>query len=170
HYGKFPPEKLEWERVPLSQRVILETHAILMDSVRGHGKSPGRYRRIPNWIGPKGCTQEEARFMPISADKLLEGMGAFERYIHAGNTPDKLVQLAILHAEFEALDWMFARPIFKSSDFVASSGIPAPTARRLLALFRENGLLKPLVEASGRKSAVYAFPALLNIAEGRMAF
>ena len=263
------------EKLPLSQRVVLETHAILMDSVRGHGKAPGKYRRIPNWIGTKGCSQEDAHFVPISADKLTEGMSAFEKYIHAEDTPDKLVQLALLHAEFEALhpfldgngrmgrmlvplflwqagmikqpmfyissfleqrreeyydrllavsrdgnwtgwcmffleavhsqaamdeekalailqlynekklelvalthsqysilalDWVFERPIFKSSDFVASSRIPAPTARRMLSLFRENGLLTTLVDAAGRKSAVYGFPELLNIAEGRKAF
>ena len=40
--------------------------------------------------------------MPISADKLLEAMTALERYIHE-EASDKLVQLAILHAEFQAL-------------------------------------------------------------------
>ncbi len=91
------------EKLPLSQRVILETHKVLMDSVRGHGKSPGHYRKIQNWIGSPGCTQETARFVPISADRLQEGMNRFEKYIHAPDQPDRLVQLAIVHAEFEAL-------------------------------------------------------------------
>lgn len=84
----------------------------------------------------------------------------------------KLELVALTHSQYSilALDWVFERPIFKSSDFVASSGIPAPTARRMLALFRKNGLLTTLVEAAGRKSAVYGFPALLNVAEGRKAF
>ena len=51
-----------------------------------------------------------------------------------------------------------------------STGGPARHARRMLALFRDNGLLTTLVEAAGRKSAVYAFRELLNIAEGREAF
>jgi Fic family protein len=84
----------------------------------------------------------------------------------------KLALIELTHSQYSilALDWIFERPIFKSSDFVASSGIPAPTARRILTLFRENDLLTTLVEAAGRKSAVYGFPALLNIAEGREAF
>ena len=36
------------EKLPLCQRVIREAHKILLESVRGHGKSPGEYRRIPN--------------------------------------------------------------------------------------------------------------------------
>ena len=70
----------------------------------------------------------------------------------------------------QALDWMFGRPIFKSTDFVANAGIPAPTAKRLLAVFRENGLFSVLVEGWGRRNAVYALKELLNVAEGKVAF
>ena len=91
------------ENLPLSQRVILETHAVLMDSVRGHGKSPGAYRKIPNWIGPAGCTIDQARFVPVSADKLPAAMSEFEKFIHSEHFPDRLVQLALLHVEFEAI-------------------------------------------------------------------
>ncbi|MFN4103526.1 MAG: Fic/DOC family N-terminal domain-containing protein [Tepidimonas sp.] len=38
--------------LPLSQRVICETHEVLLAGVRGQGKAPGECRRIPNWIGP----------------------------------------------------------------------------------------------------------------------
>ena len=73
-----------------------------MEGVRGQGKSPGDYRKTPNWIGPPGCTIEQAHFVPISADKLLQGMNKWEKFIHK-DALDRLVQLAILHAEFEAL-------------------------------------------------------------------
>lgn len=88
--------------LPLSQRVICEIHRVLLKGVRGRDRAPGQYRRVPNWIGPAGCTIKEARFAPISADKLPEAMSAWERYLHE-DAPDRLVQLAILHAEFEAL-------------------------------------------------------------------
>jgi len=91
------------DTLPISQRLIKEVHRVLMDSVRGHNKAPGEYRKIPNWIGPTGCTIEEARFIPISADKLPQGMSDFESFIHSETVGDKLTQLAILHAEFEAL-------------------------------------------------------------------
>ena len=91
--------------LPLSQRVIREAHRVLLTGVRGEGKSPGEYRRVPNWIGPPGCAIDQATFVPVGADKLPEAMSAWERYIHqeAPEAPDRLVQLAILHAEFEAL-------------------------------------------------------------------
>jgi Fic family protein len=88
--------------LPLCQRVMREAHRILMEGVRGQGKAPGAYRRVPNWIGPAGCSIEEAKYVPISSEKLPRAMDRWERFIHA-NAPDKLVQLAILHAEFESL-------------------------------------------------------------------
>jgi Fic family protein len=49
-----------------------------------------------------GGTVETARFVPISAERVPDAMSAWERYLHA-DAPDKLIQLAILHAEFEAI-------------------------------------------------------------------
>ncbi|MFZ4580717.1 MAG: Fic family protein, partial [Myxococcota bacterium] len=65
-----------------------------------------------------------------------------------------------------ALDWFFARPIFRASDFVVSTGIPKPTANRILRVCRDRGLLRELRPASGRRPATLAFTELLNIAEG----
>lgn len=87
---------------PLSTRVIHEVHTVLLDGTRGHGQAPGELRRIPNWIGAPGCSIEEARFVPIAANELPAALSAWERYLHA-EAPDKLVQLALVHAEFEAL-------------------------------------------------------------------
>ena len=82
----------EW---PICQRVVREAHRVLLSGVRGEGKSPGDYRRIPNWIGPPGCTVEQATFVPIGADRLPGAMSAWESYLNQ-DAPDRLVQLAIL--------------------------------------------------------------------------
>jgi Fic family protein len=66
-----------------------------------------------------------------------------------------------------ALDWIFGRPIFRSSDFVASAGIPPPSARRILAVLRYGGVLTVVQTGSGRRAARLAFPELINIAEGK---
>jgi Fic family protein len=68
-----------------------------------------------------------------------------------------------------ALTWMFSRPIFRASDFAASADIPQPTAARILRIVREQGLLREIRPASGRRAATLAFVELLNIAEGRAA-
>ena len=266
-------EKLLQE-LPLSQRLIRQLHRVLLSGARGQNRSPGEYRRIPNWIGPAGCCIEDAAFIPISADKLPAGMNAWEDFIHAP-FPDKLAQLALLHVEFEALhpfldgngrigrmliplflwqngiiarpnfhiseffennralyyenlravsqsgDWtawcvffinalgeqarantskanaildlyedmkdalpkivnsqylihaldgIFQTPIFSGSRYMQATGIPGATIRRILPLFVQNGILKIIEPARGSRSATYAFPALLNLAEGREVF
>jgi len=90
------------KKLPLCQRVVKETHGILLRGVRGKDKSPGEYRRDQNWIGVRGCPIQEARFVPISPDKLQNGVNAWEKFIHDEFT-DELVKLAILHVEFESL-------------------------------------------------------------------
>ena len=90
------------DELPLSLRVVRETHGVLLSGVRGRDKAPGEYRRIPNWIGAPGRRIEEAKFVPVSAEKLEEAMGRWERFIHTDEL-DLLVQAAVLHAEFEAI-------------------------------------------------------------------
>ena len=89
-------------RLPLSQRVVCAAHRVLMQGVRGGSKAPGEYRRVPVWIGPDQHDPRKARYLPIDAGDLPAGMGEWEKYLHA-DAPDKLVQLAVIHAEFESL-------------------------------------------------------------------
>ncbi len=67
-----------------------------------------------------------------------------------------------------ALDWIFARPIFKTTDFVATAGIPPgdryPHPSRRARRRNASGA------SPARRPAVLAFPELLNIAEGHAAF
>lgn len=93
----------DMEHRPLSQSMLKAAHSLLMQGVRGRDKSPGRYREDQNWIGPKGCTIEEASFVPIAQAHLQNGMDDWERYLGSIAEPDSLTQLAILHVEFEAL-------------------------------------------------------------------
>ncbi len=92
----------ELRKVPLSGRVLCAAHAELLAGVRGQERRPGEYRAAQNWIGPDGSTPETARFVPIPQVYLHEGIGRWENYLHS-DQPDLLVQLAIVHAEFEAI-------------------------------------------------------------------
>lgn len=69
-----------------------------------------------------------------------------------------------------ALDYFFDRAVFRTSDFVARGGVPRPTANRIIRIVRDEGLLREIQPARGRRPATLAFPALLNIAEGREVF
>jgi DNA-binding IscR family transcriptional regulator len=76
------------------------------------------------------------------------------------------------HSQYaiHALDWIFERPIFKSSDFVRSPQIPEATAKRILSVLKQEGILRVIEEGAGQRASVLAYPALLNIAEGYQAF
>jgi len=82
----------------------------------------------------------------------------------------KFAELTRSQYAIHALDWIFDRPIFKSSDFVRNAGIPDPTAKRILGVLKNDNVLKTLHEGSGRRAAVLSFPVLLNIAEGHKVF
>lgn len=90
------------EKLPLSQRLIRDAHRVLMHGVRGQHKAPGDYRKIANWIGPVGGSLESARFVPPGPERVGDLMSAWEKFL-VSEALDKLVQLAILHAEFEAI-------------------------------------------------------------------
>ncbi len=92
----------ELERLPVSTRLILKTHEILLQGVRGERKTPGEYRRSQNWIG--GHSLSDAVFIPPHHDHLHELMGDLEKYIHneAIDIPD-LIKVAVIHYQFETI-------------------------------------------------------------------
>ena len=93
----------EMQEKGLSQHVMRQAHACLMQGVRGMDKSPGSYRTEQNWIGSPGCSIETASFIPIAPEHLSSGMDLWNEYLNRGDILDPIVQLAIAHVEFEAL-------------------------------------------------------------------
>ena len=87
---------------PITLALIKQMHASLLDSVRGANKTPGEFRRDQNWIGPVGCTVEQASFVPPSPLQLLDHLQAWEAYL-GGKDFDLLVQVAVVHAQFELI-------------------------------------------------------------------
>lgn len=90
------------EGLPICGRLIRKLHSTLLSGVRGDDKARGRYRPIQNYIGAHGSPIEEARFVPVAPELVKDGMSGWEKYLH-GDTPDRLIQLGIAHAEFESL-------------------------------------------------------------------
>jgi len=82
--------------------LIQQLHAILMNSVRGEDKTPGEFRKDQNWIGVKGCTMQEATFVPPNPLQLHDHLLAWENYL-ASSDIDPIVQTALVHAQFELL-------------------------------------------------------------------
>ena len=89
--------------------------------------------------------------------------------LHA-SMAEQLADLTRSQHASRALAWIFAKPVFRSSDFARSSKIPTPTAHRFLTVLRDAGVLKTVKTSRGKLAAVLAFPALVNIVEGRKVF
>lgn len=88
--------------LPLSLRLIKEIHRELMQSVRGFNATPGEFRKIQNWIGPPGCTVNEAKFVPPPVNHLMNCLDQFEGFLHNRQLPP-LVHIALCHYQFEAI-------------------------------------------------------------------
>jgi Fic family protein len=94
--------EVELRKRPFNLNLLLHLHRILLDSVRGRDKGRGRFREIQNWIGRPGSPIQEASYIPPDPAKLQPPLDNWEKYYHAG-CPDLLVQLAIVHGQFEII-------------------------------------------------------------------
>jgi Fic family protein len=89
--------------LPLCNRLIKETHAVLMEGVRGQEKSPGEFRYSQNWIGGQGSTLKNARYIPPSPDDMSVAMSDLEKYVNADDDMDYLIRAALIHYQFETI-------------------------------------------------------------------
>ncbi len=87
--------------LPLTMRLLNESHAHLMQGVRGANKRAGEIRRTQNWIG--GTRPGTAAFVPPPPHALGKLLSAFEKYIHADDALPHLVRAGLLHVQFEAI-------------------------------------------------------------------
>ncbi len=89
--------------LPVSLRLMKEIHLRLMEGVRGESKRPGHFRAIQVMIGRPGQSLEDARFVPPAPAAVQNHLRALESFIHAPNDLPILVQLALIHYQFEAI-------------------------------------------------------------------
>lgn len=90
-------------KLPVSLRLVKELHGILMNGVRGNQATPGEFRRSQNWIGPPGCTLNDATYVPPPVAEMLESLDALERFLHRPSELPPVVFLAAVHYQFEAI-------------------------------------------------------------------
>jgi Fic family protein len=88
--------------LPLSNRLIRETHKILLKGVRGKNKMPGEFRTSQNWIG--GSTLKDARFVPPHPSLVPELMGDLEKFLNNNDIHvPHLIRIGMAHYQFEAI-------------------------------------------------------------------
>lgn len=92
------------KELPLCNRLIKETHAVLMEGVRGQDKSPGDFRHSQNWLGGSGSTLKTARYIPPNVKDMLDAISELEKYMNTeDDTLDVFIKAALIHYQFETI-------------------------------------------------------------------
>ena len=90
------------DKLPLSNRLLRNTHKNLLDGARGRHKQPGEFRKSQNWIG--GASLNDAVLIPPHHDELPELLSDFEKFINNINNPlPHLIRIGIAHYQFETI-------------------------------------------------------------------
>ena len=89
--------------LPVSKRLLCEVHAILLTNVRGQEKRPGEIRSSQNWIGSADNRPDTAMFVPPPPDEMKTSFDLLERYIHKPPQLPPLVEIGMVHYQFETI-------------------------------------------------------------------
>jgi Fic family protein len=87
--------------LPVSSRLLCETHKRLMKGVRGAMKDPGNLRKVQNWIGGRG--PDSIRFVPPPPDAVVASMHELDAWVHSDDTTHPLVKAGMAHVQFETI-------------------------------------------------------------------
>lgn len=91
------------DSLPISIRLIKEIHKTLMQNVRGQHAAPGQLRRSQNWIGPPGCSLDDATFVPPPPIEMNEALNNLEIFLNTKSNIPILIQCALMHYQFEVI-------------------------------------------------------------------
>ncbi len=84
-------------------QLIRELHSILMKETRGGSLTPGEFRTIQNWIGPPGCSLDDALYVPPPPREMMAALKELEIFILKDASLPPLIKAAMVHAQFESI-------------------------------------------------------------------
>lgn len=105
YIAAFEHARSRLSELPLSLRLLKETHQRLLTNVRGEAKTPGEFRSSQNWIGTPGRSLEEATFVPPRHDpEMIDALRDWEAFLHErdGEHPP-LIVCGLIHYQFETI-------------------------------------------------------------------
>jgi len=123
--------------LPITQRLILEMHQILLSGVRGSEKLPGKLRKSPVWVGSPTDSPDTAEFVPPLPQLLGELLSDWEKFVNEDNSFPPLIKCALMHYQFETI-----HPFLDGNGRIGRVLIG-------LALQKEKRLTTPLLYLSG---------------------
>lgn len=91
------------DELPVSLRLIRRIHKRLMSGVRGSNRSPGAFRTTQNWIGPAGCTLNNATYVPPPVEQMKKALGDWEKFLHNRRPMPPLIKVGLAHSQFETI-------------------------------------------------------------------
>ncbi|MGN0071961.1 MAG: Fic family protein [Atopobiaceae bacterium] len=91
----------ELASLPLCMRLLKDVHAVLLSGVRGEDRNPGEIRTSQNWIGPAGCTLNQASYVPPNVEDLKKTLGDLEFFLNSEQPMDPIVKAGLAHYQFE---------------------------------------------------------------------
>lgn len=91
------------KELPISVRLIREIHEKLLSGVRGTERRPGELRQSQNWVGPAGCTLNEASYVPPPHYEVPRALGDLELFLHKEESMPLLLKIGLAHAQFETI-------------------------------------------------------------------
>lgn len=89
--------------LPISRRLILQVHRVLMEGVRGEDRLPGEFRQSPVWVGSPTDNPETARYVPPLPEEIPDLFTDWERFINEPSRLPVLVRCALMHYQFETI-------------------------------------------------------------------
>lgn len=89
--------------LPVSVRLIREIHAELLRGIRGAHLSPGEVRTSQNWIGPPGCSLDDAVYVPPPPHEVDPALAELEKFLHTDTALPLLLKIGLAHAQFETI-------------------------------------------------------------------
>ena len=87
----------------INYELVNEMHKIILDSVRGAQKTPGKIRTTQNWIGPRGCSMDRATFIPPIPEEVYGLLINLYEYMNDAFIDPLLVNVALSHMQFETI-------------------------------------------------------------------